>query len=381
MRAIGSNPSCLSPARRKGFTLVELLVVITIIGVLIALLLPAVQAVRESARRVQCTNNLHQIGTALHTHHEAHGSFPPGVPSGTQADKHWITGGTSAGAYCQGPNWCTNIFAELDQPEMAFFVEETVKYQWSAADDLEHGCPDRGWGSQSDPYARGNIGTVTPSMYICPSADRMTLDDALGPTSNDWGMDPWSAKGNYAACWGSDTYMSFQTRTKAGAFGVVLLNGWDRHAASPQSEGMAGMLGNWKMGFGQGIRLTDIRDGPSNTLMVSEVLGYRSRNDGRGAWVTNVPGGSLFTARTGPNSEVNDVTSFCESTIPASDLLRCTQNRSDGNMWAAARSQHRGGVNAAMCDKSVRWFSDGIDLAVWQAMATREGGESVAPPD
>jgi prepilin-type N-terminal cleavage/methylation domain-containing protein len=362
--------------RRCGFTLVELLVVITIIGILIALMLPAVQAVREVARRAQCSNNLNQIGVALQNHMSAHGCFPPGVPSCTQDDKLWVTGGTSAGAYCQGPNWCTNILDEMEQPDLYQYVERCMESQRSAADDLEHE------GSQSDPYAAGNVGTWTPSCYICPSADRMSLGDALGPVSNDWGLDPWSAKGNYAACWGSGTYEECRTKPMMrGAFSVVQLNGWKTKCPPPQSEGMPGMLGKWKLGHNEGTRESDIRDGMANTMAVSEVLGYRSSNDGRGAWVTNVPGGSLFMARTLPNARNgtadNDATSFCEPAIPTDDPLRCTQNRSDGNMWAAARAQHRGGVNVLMCDRSVRFVVDTVNLTVWQAWATRYGDEVV----
>jgi prepilin-type N-terminal cleavage/methylation domain-containing protein len=375
------RPLCVSRARRCGFTLVELLVVITIIGILIMLLLPAVQAVREVARRAQCSNNLNQIGKALQNHISTYGCFPPGVPSCTQTDKLWITGGTSAGAYCQGPNWCTNILDEMDQPALYRYVERTMETQRSAADDLEHGDPGQGFGSQSDPYAAGNVGTWTPPSYVCPSADRMSLADALAPASNDWGMDPWSAKGNYAACWGSGTYEECRTNSKMrGAFGVVQINGWKTRCPEPQSENMPGMLGQWKLGHDQGARPeTDIRDGMSNTMAASEVLGYRSPDDGRGAWVTNIPGGSLFMARTLPNASGGtadyDVTSFCDSTIPPSDPMRCTQNRSDGNMWAAARSNHRGGVNVLMCGGEVNYRADTIGLGVWQAMATRYGEE------
>ena len=271
----------------------------------------------------------------------------------------------------------------MDQPDLYEYVKRTMETQRGAQDDLEHGEPGQGFGSQSDPYAAGNVGTWTPPCYICPSADRMSLADALAPTSNDWGLDPWSAKGNYAACWGSGTYDECRTKPMMrGAFGVVQINGWKTRCPEPQSESMSGMLGQWKLAHDQGARPeTDIRDGMANTMAVSEVLGYRSPNDGRGAWVTNVPGGSLFMARTLPNARAGaadyDVTSFCESTIPTSDPMRCTQNRSDGNMWAAARSQHRGVVNVLMCDRSVKGVTDTVNLTIWQATATRYGDEVV----
>ena len=341
----------------RGFTLVELLVVIAIIGILVALLLPAVQAAREAARRTQCSNNMKQIALALHNHHSSYQSFPPGVPSCTA--QNWITGGTGAGAYCQGPGWTVNILAELEQTALFEFAAQATENQWNMADDMEH--------------QPGNVGEFTPDVYICPSADRMSP----GKRIDTYHHDAWTSKGNYAGCWGPDTYMSFQTPETAGVFGVVMVRGWEKVT---QQENHASMRGKWKMGLGQGTRQRDIRDGTSNTLMLSELLGFDSSRDARGGWVLNAMGSTNFTARNPPNSHIDDHIPMCEPNIRAEDFRHCTENRSDGQTWASARSRHPGGVNVSLADASVRFITESVDLAVWRALSTRYGDEPVTMP-
>ncbi len=142
-----------------------------------------------------------------------------------------------------------------------------------------------------------------------------------------------------------------------------------------QSQNHDSIKGLFKMGLGQGTQMKQIVDGASNTLLVSEVLAYDSIKDARGGWVLNMPGSSNFTARTPPNSSIDDVISMCDQTIPVKDPMHCIRNRSNGNTWAAARSYHVSGVNASRADGSVRFVSDHIDLRVWQAQASRAGQE------
>lgn len=373
---------------RLGFTLVELLVVIAIIAILIALLLPAVQSAREAARRTHCANNLRQISLAILQHNENYRSLPPGVPSCTH--RNWITGAQEAGAYCEGPNWASNIFAYIEEPTLAEWVFECMEKYASAADDLEHG------GSYGDRLAAGNVGTYTPKFYLCPSAEIMKKP--LGGGGDDWGHDPWLAKGNYAACFGAGTYRdacpAIDTQRREidderdwervpfrGAFQVNMLRGWED---APQRDNADRLFGIWKMGWGQGTRIRDIHDGAAKTLAISEVIGYDSRNDARGAWVVHVPGSSLFTAHTGPNSDEPDRISVCENRIPRSHPLYCGRDlrRENDRLWAAARSSHPEGVNASKCDGSVEFFTNDIELDVWHALATRSGGgsESIREP-
>ena len=376
-----------SSEQPTGFTLVELLVVIAIIGILIALLLPAVQAAREAARRVQCANNLKQIGIALNQHCQRYESFPPGVPSCTFEDTNWVTGGQEQGKFCDGPNWAANIFSELEQPVLAQWVYDAMGHKPSANDDLEHAA------SKSEQFAKGNVGTFTPSNYLCPSAEQMTL--TLGDTDElTWGHDPWIAKGNYAACFGDDTFeqalpairvlnkkksryrwkIESEREPHRGAFQVNMVRGFERQE---QKDNPPDALLEGKMGWGDGTKIVQIVDGMSNTIAVSEVVGYDSTRDSRGAWVIHTPGSSLFMARTGPNSDEPDHTSVCDDRIPEEHPLYCPGNyRSEGDeIYAAARSGHREGVNAVLCDGSVHFYHNEIDMNIWRALATRNGVE------
>jgi prepilin-type N-terminal cleavage/methylation domain-containing protein len=354
--------SVMSRSSRAGFTLVELLVVIAIIGILVALLLPAVQAAREAARRMQCTNHLKQISLAVLTHENANGSFPPGLPSCTR--ENWRTGGTQAGAFCEGPNWLAAIFPQIEQQALWDSIMECMRNQPSVCDDCEHQV--------------NNVGRGVPVFYTCPSAEKMKV------LLNAHSLESL-AKGNYVANFGSDTYIQCVGSTRpcehdinrAGPFGVAMVPGWE---GVTQSVDHASGRGTFKAGTGQGVQIGEIKDGTSNTIMASEVVGYDSATDGRGVWLSTMMGSSVFTARTGPNSALPDTIPVCDSSIPANNPLRCTQNRNDHNTWAAARSRHGGGVVAARCDGSVMFVSDNIALPVWQAMCTRSGGETVTMP-
>lgn len=365
-------------APRTGFTLVELLVVIAIIGVLVALLLPAVQAAREAARRTECSNKVKQIAIALHNHESVHGSLPPGVPQCSR--RVWHQGG---GEFCQGPVWTLNILGELEERTLAQYVQEGVGYSSMVSDDLEHAAPN----GDLDPR---NVSRFTPPAFLCPSADRMTPSLRI----NTYDHDDYTSKGNYVGCWGSGDYLGYEPTLppppeialKRGAFGIEMLPGWDK---APTGLGPVA-VGKWKMGLGHGTKFQQITDGTSNTTMLSEVLGFDSSNDGRGGWVLQSMGSSNFSAKWEPNASgmgidpetqqtvsKNDRIAMCERiTIQEGDPLRCELNRANDEVWAAARSRHTGGVNAAMCDASVRFVVDGIDLPTWRALATREGADN-----
>ena len=351
-----------STDRSRGFTLVELLVVIAIIAMLVALLLPAVQSAREAARRTQCMNNMRQLALASMNYESAHNSLQPGLPSCTQPTKLWVQGGTQTGAVCQGPNWLLSLLSFTEESAHGdAMVSAMDTHIRSAADDLEHYGDDIG-----NPAL--NIGSTTYPMFICPSAPLMTMANRIDTYEHD----AWIAKGNYAGNWGADDYLSWEHARTHGAFGVELLPQWSDVV---QQHDHRSLIGAFKLAYGRGSRIAQLADGTSKTLMISEVVGYDDSRDGRGGWILNAMGSSIFTAHTTPNSSEPDVIPMCARRIDDNNRLQCTENRRNGSVWAAARSGHSGGVNVAFCDASMRFITDGIDLETWRALSTRAGEE------
>jgi hypothetical protein len=223
---------------------------------------------------------------------------------------------------------------------------------YSACDDCEHD-------------ANGNVGRAPMPFMICPSAPPMSYLLSAYKLEH-------LAKGNYAANFGADTYMSFQSARKAGLFGILDLGAKILTEGDPACV----QLGRSRMGWGRGVKVRDVLDGTSHTLAVTEVIGFDDYRDGRGTWFAPAMGASSITGKSTPNSQTNDVIPVCYSGIPSTDPLHCTQNQTSGDVFAAARSRHPGGVMAVFADASIHFVAELVDPSTWIAVSTIAGGET-----
>ncbi|MFO0864642.1 MAG: DUF1559 domain-containing protein [Gemmataceae bacterium] len=306
----------MSPRSRRGFTLIELLVVIAIIAVLIALLVPAVQKVREAAARSQCQNNLKQWGLAMHACHDTFKTLPAAA---TNSPRH---------------TWVVYLWPFIEQSPIA--------NKYGAADLAGNHFY---LGGKIDQNATTGLLAQTVPLYYCPS-DR--------PGALWKGDTYWRARGNYVVSWGPYTR---PYSTNPPPFKAVF--GWTNDNPSAP----------WK------TRLTDITDGTSNTMLMSETLMAEDVAwDGRGDFMNDDGQFVNFEFMTvNPPNGGTDVNVCANATMPAPCVA-------GGNMHQAARSRHTGGVNVLFGDGGIRFVTNGATLSVWQAASTMNGGESDSNP-
>jgi len=375
--------------RLRGFTLVELLVVIAIIGILIALLLPAVQAAREAARRIQCTNNVKQLCLAMHTHHDANQSLPPGHTSCT--DPKQIAMSTQGSAICSGPGWIALLLPQMEQTALYDNLMKCMDTQGNVGNCTNEKL------FTNNPLL--TVGDTTPAGLLCPSSKVMSDSERF---VGKWGFKAPQklSKGNYAANYGCSNCAATvdakiaipkanNCKVPAGPFGIVTLDNWQ------QGKDATGAKGRWKAGLGKGKNFGDMAiDGTSNTVAVSEIIGFDNKGDIRGVWLTGSMGGSAFVTRNQPNmnpfgqtdttiqDRAKDAIVGCgQKVLNTGKDLTCNDVSSVGDgktAWATARSRHKGVVVAGLCDASVRTVSDNVDVIVWHAMGTRSGREAIS---
>jgi prepilin-type N-terminal cleavage/methylation domain-containing protein len=340
---------------RFAFTLVELLVVISIIGILVALLMPAVQSAREASRRTKCMNNVKQISAGCLTYEETYGELP------------------YARKYDIWDSWCWSelILPNIDQNAL---YDAFAPYLLAKPYGEYYSGPNGPIGTDPAEAAARATPIVT---YYCPSDLSSPRSDELYPGS------PYCYwKGSYRACTGSgDMYGAAVDSTSGpwgvGAFSVTHNQSYD----------------NLVSGLGLGTKLASIKDGQSQTLMFSEGLAGAT-TQGWGGVIAEIVygnmGGSLFSAALTPNSTAPDrVIGPCPQDVGDSYYQAPCQSLGSNAWWtpsgqgayAGARSRHPGGVVAAMADGSTHFFSNSIDLFTWRCMATRSGNDPVEVPD
>lgn len=306
-------------AGRPGFTLVELLVVIAIIGILVALLLPAVQAAREAGRRSQCSNNMKQIGLSLHNFHDTLKCLPPGAV-------------TANGGRYQDPEYAYFLLSVLPYAEQTTYF--SAFRDFAAPKPWTVGTGDADWSKVHD---RALLN------YICPSDGGPTTKDSNGPGS-----------------------VRVPTSSYLGMFSG---NNDLETEQDPQARKAAFTLAKSML---KGRKMANFTDGLSNSLMVSEYL-TGTDHDFRGVFFTTRAGSQFLQAVNTPNSTSPDnilnCCGFCDpdDNVPNQNMP-CTPGGQDGN-YAASRSRHPGGVNALLGDGSVRFVSSTIAIGTWQQLS------------
>lgn len=345
---------------RRGFTLVELLVVIAVIGVLIGLLLPAVQRVRESANRLKCQNNLKQFGLALHNYHGDYNCFPPGMVSSVVD----VADASSSGFTVLLP------YLEQDNVLRLYHLDDA----WSLKNNFEA------------------VGTEIKIFYCPSNRDSGKID--LGPIAAQWSitLPPFAASCDYAFCRGANAGLS---------------RDWSKIPI--QVRGVFNIRNSGR-GNSSGVRIEDISDGSSNTFAMGEATGgsplylVRDLPNGNLASINPYTGQNTMLDQSWSAASVGDTAHPWYGSVfavtaqfglgdqpldepmnrrPATPTVTSGDpsgyNLSGNDYISGFRSLHTNGCNFLFCDGSVHFIQAGIDPTTYRALSTYAGGEVIAP--
>jgi prepilin-type N-terminal cleavage/methylation domain-containing protein/prepilin-type processing-associated H-X9-DG protein len=349
----------------RGFTLVELLVVIAIIGVLVALLLPAVQAAREAARRSQCLNNLKQLGLAMLNYESVKGGLPPMALHWTAAEYDAAYDPDGPGDWYDDHGWYIPLMPYIEQAGVAAIAN-----------------PKKSFSDASNEAARR---AMIP-IHACPSD--------LGLQKNEWAISTWArVRSNYVVNAGNTVYGQHSLGTCPGTYPTCIEFGGAPFIPRKENE------------------LAKITDGTANTVMMSEVL-VLPESEGWGGPYSDAQtalGGQVFTSYRTPNAQgpqnvdgvarqgewwanVRDgwlqqgipvtISQLPGSPYPAPRLAPefIDEPNHHKQQHIAARSRHNGGVNVSRCDGSVDFVTDNIDPYVWNCLCTAAADDIVSGP-
>lgn len=364
-------PRTLKRIGTHGFTLVELLVVIAIIGILIALLLPAVQSAREAARRSQCRNNVKQISLGAHNFASAHKEFPYLRKNDFMAGSYTSDSSPNSGG--GSPLWESGMsYTWLQQ--ILPFIEESAAYAHYVEAGMNKGAFGTAMGEYNypgggAPSTHGYLArtAILPS-FVCPTEVQTPMQDEMTRVGGWFGR----SVGNYRACVGGGNIYGNRIRR-------------DPIAEGPRA-------GAWQVKVGQRfpntlqIKPTQITDGTSHTILFAEGMSMINTNQNDyggviGDHTRAAMGGSMFSCFETPNTSVADNISFVRCPLKNSGYPTelCTMvagNKAEELAWAAARSRHPGGVTVGFADGSVQYVTDRIALIAWRALGSRDGGDS-----
>jgi prepilin-type N-terminal cleavage/methylation domain-containing protein/prepilin-type processing-associated H-X9-DG protein len=340
---------------RRGFTLIELLVVIAIIAILIGLLLPAVQKVREAAARAQCTNNLKQIALANMNYESVRQTFLPGL----------------------GQNGC--CWGTWMVPIMPYMEQKALFDVYTNFGGLDYSGPRYG----ATPNV--TLTTMFVKTFWCPSDTPQVWNGNW--TKHNYVVNAGNLNFYQTPQWPYGCTPATVTSTTCTLFGgapfgmyedINAYTTWGGADSTTPYTAPTAAYPNIQAGkMGRPRRVAEITDGTSNTMMASEVLqGRQKSSDLRG--FTWWGGAAAFTTQQAPNDPSNpDILTGGACYNPGNPPMPCfpsatgTAARRQG-----ARSLHTNGVNASMCDGSVRFIPNTVDIQVWRAASTSQGGET-----
>jgi prepilin-type N-terminal cleavage/methylation domain-containing protein/prepilin-type processing-associated H-X9-DG protein len=350
---------------RRGFTLIELLVVIAIIAILIALLVPAVQKARAAASRVSCTNNLKQLGVAVHNYHSNHNCFPPNPlwtytdapnPRFTLDHKSW--------------SWMFFILPYVEQDNLYKQVDPNVHRLLDRPDVIK--TPIKTYMCPSDPASGNPVVFIDwqagTSTHHNPARFSKPLNTHHAPTSysRETGRSYPVAFTSYKGCWGQNWFTGSEWTTAAvgGPYAGDPVNQYDGCNCGDGIHYAINYTRN--LNVGRYLRLTDVTDGTSNTFYAGE---SRVEDNVQNMWAHTDDAGA--SAVFGP---------LCKRTVPAPppdpNGLECGTVGGDAYHYG---SYHGGGLNFVYADGSVHWVSNGISRATWKALSTYDAGDQLGP--